>query len=75
MAKSAEPPPDFKASEQDVDTEATVTRLAGEDETLPEWKPRRRSGPAPASEDPAAAPVRVRRSQSWLSKLLKSLFG
>jgi hypothetical protein len=74
MAKRPEPP-DFKASEQDVDTEATVTRLAGEDETLPEWKPRRRSGPQPAGEESAPAPVRVRRSQSWFSRLLKSLFG
>jgi hypothetical protein len=73
MAKSPEPPPDFKASEQDVDAEATVTKLVGDDTTLPEWKPRPGRG-APAS-DTDAQPARVRRSQGWLSRLLKSLFG
>ena len=72
MAKPPEPE-NFKASEQDVDTEATVTKLAGDDTTLPEWKPR--AGRTAAPPVPEAAPVRIRRSQTWFSRLFKSLFG
>jgi hypothetical protein len=72
MAKTPEPA-DFKASERDVDTEASVTKLAGDGTALPKWKPRKRRASAlPGA--PAVRGSRVRRSGSWLTRLLRSLF-
>jgi hypothetical protein len=72
------PPPeptDFKATAQDVDVEATVTKFAGEGSPPPDVAAvEARVAPRPrVRRSPAAAPAK--KQGSWFSRFWASLFG